>query len=173
MSGAAGVRRYFAYGSNMHSKRLGRRLGSARRLGVYALRQHTLRFHKVGKDGSAKCDAFHTGEAADVVWGVLYEINLGDEATLDSVEGLGVGYRKEAVCLANAEGASAVAFTYRAIRINAALLPFAWYKRHVLEGAREAGLPVDYIASIASQAAIEDPCAARASTELAIYRCPA
>ena len=173
MSEAAGVRRYFAYGSNMHSQRLGRRLGRIGRLGVYALAEHLLRFHKVGKDGSGKCDAFHTGKAADAVWGVLYEIDMGDEATLDRIEGLGVGYHKAQVRLADAAGASAAAFTYRAIRINATLRPFAWYKRHVLEGAREAGLPADYIAAIAGQAAIEDPCAARANAELAIHRCPA
>lgn len=173
MSKAAGVRRYFAYGSNMHSQRLGRRLDGAQCRGVYALRHHALRFHKVGRDGSAKCDAFRTGQAADAVWGVLYAISAGDEAALDRVEGLGVGYRKEQVCLANAAGASAVAFTYLAIHIDAGLRPFAWYKRHVLEGAREAGLPAEYIAGIARQAAIEDPCAARASAELAIHRCPA
>ena len=173
MSEAAGVRRYFAYGSNLHTKRLGQRLASARLVGVYALRGHALRFHKVGKDGSAKCDAFHTGKSADQVLGVLYEISAGDEATLDRLEGLGVGYRKEQVNLCNAAGEQAVAFTYRATRIDETLRPFSWYKHHVLEGAREAGLDPHYVAAIARQPAIEDTCAERVRKELAIYRCSA
>ncbi len=172
VEGGAGerARRYFAYGSNMHPLRLGQRLPSARRVGVYALAGHALRFHKVGKDGSGKCDAFRTGLAADRVLGVLYEIDAEEEATLDRLEGLGIGYRKATARLSNAAGASALAFTYEAIRIDATLRPFSWYKQHVLEGAREAGLNADYIAAIARQEAIEDACAERTRRELAIYR---
>jgi hypothetical protein len=54
---------YFAYGSNMSVSRLVARTPSAQPLGRCALRGHQLRFHKVGGDGSAKCDAFHTGNS--------------------------------------------------------------------------------------------------------------
>ena len=164
------VARYFAYGSNMHSRRLGERLNSARRVGVCALAGHALRFHKVGRDGSAKCDAHPTGNGADQVWGVLYEIAKAEEAVLDRVEGLGVGYCKRQVKLTNVRGEASDAFTYCAIRINAALRPFYWYKRHVLEGAREAGLPGIYISAIERQPAVPDPCSGRERRELAIYR---
>ena len=167
---AAGFARYFAYGSNMHPRRLGARLSSARPIGARALAGYALRFHKAGKDGSAKCDAEPTGNAEDRVWGVLYEIDAAQEAVLDRVEGLGIGYRKAQVRLASAAGEGCDAFIYRALRIDAALRPFAWYKRHVVEGARAAGLPTAYVAAIERLPALPDPCAERARREFAIYQ---
>lgn len=167
---ASAVVRYFAYGSNMHPRRIGERLSGTRAVGVCALAGHALRFHKVGRDGSAKCDAHPTGNGADRVWGVLYELARAEEADLDRVEGLGVGYRKAQVRLTDAHGEASAAFTYHAIRIDATLRPFRWYKRHVLEGAREADLPARYVSAIARQPAVPDPCPARERRELAIYR---
>lgn len=46
----------FAYDSNMLSARLRERAPSARALGVAVLRVHELKWHKVAKDGSGKCD---------------------------------------------------------------------------------------------------------------------
>ncbi len=161
--------RYFAYGSNMSSKRLRARTESARALGVYTLPGFSLRFHKVGKDGSGKCDAFHTGDDADRVVGVLYDLDSADEAPLDRIEGLGWGYRKEQVRVHGRQGSVESAFTYCAIRIDASLRPYSWYREHVLAGAREAGLPEDYVADLARQSAVRDPSPTRERTELAIY----
>jgi gamma-glutamylcyclotransferase len=35
--------------------------------------------------------------------------------------------------------------------------PYSWYKRFVLQGARQRGLSVEYIAKIEALVAIEDP----------------
>ena len=48
---------YFAYGSNLSSARMAARVPSARVVARAQLPGHALRFHKVGRDGSAKCDA--------------------------------------------------------------------------------------------------------------------
>jgi hypothetical protein len=37
------------------------------------------------------------------------------------------------------------------------LRPYSWYKRFVVEGARQHGLPADYIAGIEALPAAEDP----------------
>ncbi len=161
--------KYFAYGSNMSSKRLRARTPSARPVGVYTLRGFALRFHKVGKDGSGKCDAFRTGDSADRVVGVLYDLAPADEAHLDRVEGLGWGYRKEQVEVGGPGGNIESAFTYCAIRTDTSLRPYSWYLEHVLAGAREAGLPAEYVAELERQGATPDPCAARERAELAIY----
>ena len=168
-AGSPPARRYFAYGSNMHGNRLRARVANARRVGVFALAGHALRFHKVGKDGSGKCDAFRTGRSADRVWGVVYELGAADEATLDRLEGLGIGYRKVPVRLADRRGAHTAAFTYLATRIDGTLCPFVWYKHHVLQGAKEAGLDADYLAAIARQAATQDPCPERTQREMALH----
>lgn len=51
---------YFAYGSNMLTERLIARTPSARPVGTSLLPGHRLTFHKRGRDGSGKCDAFET-----------------------------------------------------------------------------------------------------------------
>lgn len=136
---------YFAYGSNMSSQRLRQRTPSARALGIGRLPCHTLRWHKLGRDGSGKCDIAESGEQADAVWGVLYRIALAEKPILDRIEGLGIGYEEEKVRVETEDGPVA-ALTYKAKpgRIDAQLRPLADYKRHVLLGAREHGLPVAY-----------------------------
>ena len=136
---------YFAYGSNMSSLRLRQRTPSARALGIGRLPGHALRWHKLGRDGSGKCDIAESGEQADVVWGVLYRVALAEKPILDRIEGLGIGYEEEEVRV-ETEAGPVAALTYKAKpgRIDAQLRPLADYKRHVLLGAREHGLPMAY-----------------------------
>ena len=136
---------YFAYGSNMSSRRLRQRTPSAKALGIGRLPCHTLRWHKLGRDGSGKCDIAGSGEQADGVWGVLYRIALAEKPLLDRIEGLGIGYDEEEVRV-ETEAGPVPALTYKAKpgRIDAQLRPLAGYKRHVLAGAKEHGLPVAY-----------------------------
>jgi len=62
------------------------------------------------------------------------------------------------------------AFTYFATKIDDALLPYTWYKEHVLVGARELNLPTEYIGRIELLAALQDPEFKREVEQLAIYR---
>ncbi|WP_116473083.1 gamma-glutamylcyclotransferase [Zobellella maritima] len=161
---------YFAYGSNMSLARLRRRVPSARSLGAYKLTGHALRFHKRGRDGSAKCDAYATGDDSDHLLGVLFDISESDKKTLDIAEGLGQGYSEKEVAVTDQNGLAVLAITYYATHIDDALAPYGWYKAHVLAGAREAGLPAAYIRQIEVVAAVVDPDRARERRELAIYR---
>ena len=141
---------YFAYGSNMSSARLTARTPSARVVGPGRLPGHALRWHKLGRDGSGKCDVVFAGRGSSaVVWGVVYRIDCAEKADLDRIEGLGVGYDKHEVVVATEAGEIA-ARTYRARpnAVNATLRPRQWYKAHVLDGAREHGLPASYVAMI-------------------------
>ena len=142
---------YFAYGSNMSSERLRARTPSAVSLGRARLPSHVLRWYKLGRDGSGKCDIEPTQAPGEAVWGVLYRVARAEKRTLDVVEGLGVGYDE---CLVEVETDSGAchALTYRARpdKVDPALRPLAWYKDHVLRGAREHSLPVDYIRRLAN-----------------------
>lgn len=149
------VLRYFAYGSNMCFERLRERTPSAERIGVVELRWHRLAFHKLGADGSGKCDIHASNEPAHVVHGVLYHLHEHEKPALDRAEGLGRGYEIKQVEVATASG-RARAFSYFATRTNSGLRPFHWYKQLVLAGARENGLPLAYIDAIASEASIDD-----------------
>ena len=160
---------YFAYGSNMSSPRLRSRVASAHAIAVACLPAHDLRFHKHGRDGSAKCDACHTGLERDVVQGVVFSIDAAEKPCLDVCEGLGNGYSEKTVIVNGARGTHYLAFTYCATRTDASLQPYHWYKEHVLRGALEHGLGDAYIAAIRGIESIADPVIDNHQRELAIY----
>ncbi|MGB2983861.1 MAG: gamma-glutamylcyclotransferase, partial [Candidatus Bipolaricaulia bacterium] len=114
--------------------------------------------------GSGKCGIVPSTDCANVVWGRLFGIDDWDLVALDRAEGAGSGYERTTV-VALAEGASVEAVTYVATRIDTDL-PYEWYKRFVLAGAREARLPGAYIAWLEEVSTVRDPDDARRRTQL-------
>lgn len=163
---------YFAYGSNMSLARLRERVPSATSLGCYILRKHDLRFHKSGKDGSAKCDAYFSDDPEHAVYGVLFDIDYEHKSALDKAEGLGHGYEEKVVSIVSTNDFSLInALTYAATNIDARMKPFSWYVNHVLIGATEAFLPPDYIEKkIKSVETLEDGDTKRDARQRAIHR---
>ena len=163
---------YFAYGSNMSSARLRARVASVRVVSLATLPGHALRFHKTGRDGSAKCDAFATANANDVVIGVLFDLDAAHKTTLDRYEGLGAGYDDKRVMVTTPDGELHAAVTYAATQIDTALAPYDWYLAHVLRGAREHGLPAEYLARIVAVTTRVDADRARHGREMSVYGNP-
>lgn len=154
----------FAYGSNMLTARLQERCKSAKLIGVGELKGHELRWHKrsIDRSGncSGKCDILPSNDPAAVVLGVLYEISPDEESTLDEAEGLGKGYVKIAV-QARCNGTDIAAKAYQATAVDESLRPYTWYRALVVAGAKEQGLPANYVAGLEAAPAIEDPDHAR------------
>ena len=151
---------YFAYGSNLHPVRLTRRVPSARLTGVATLPEHTLRFHKRGKDNSGKCDAFFTGEPGHHVLGAVFEIAAGEKPILDEYEGS--GYEVKSLMVRGAQGALDVfAYIAATTHIDETLQPYTWYRELVRLGARHHGFPDSYFAAFLAVDALPDPNAAR------------
>ena len=161
---------YFAYGSNMAPERLQARVPSAEGLGVALLRGYQLKFHKSGKDGSAKCDASRTGDMDDEVHGVLYSMATGELAALDGFEGLGHGYERRTVLVERAGGEPVETQVYVATHFDPTSHPFDWYLEHVLRGADAALLPEAYVKAIRAVRCVTDHDEARRARELSIYR---
>ncbi|MCY4058708.1 MAG: gamma-glutamylcyclotransferase [Gammaproteobacteria bacterium] len=142
---------YFAYGSNMSSDRLRARTPSANPLGKARLPGYTLRWHKLGRDGSGKCDIEPSDGPGTVIWGVLYEINRAEKGGLDAAEGLGVGYDEHTVRVETGTVVrEAITYKARPDKIDPALRPLDWYKTYVIRGATEHGLPDEYVRRIAA-----------------------
>lgn len=161
---------YFAYGSNMAIERLRARVSSAELICVAVLDHHQLKFHKPSKkDGSGKCDAAHTGNPEDRVFGTLYSIQDSQLPKLDVFEGCGYGYERKTVTVNSEWNEIFLAETYIATQIDSRLRPLDWYKEHVLRGAIAAGLPSNYIDEIQAIVADVDSDEKRRTTELAIY----
>ena len=146
---------YFAYGSNMSTERLRGRVPAARARGIGRLPNHRLRWHKLGRDGSGKCD-IEPAQTGDDVWGVLFEVAWDEKPALDAAEGLGTGYFEKEVRIVTVDG-ERLALTYHANprRTDAALRPRGWYRNHVVRGAREHGLPADYVRELEAIEPIE------------------
>jgi len=162
---------YFSYGSNMSIKRLLTRVPSAKKVDVGILEKHELKFHKISnKDGSAKCDACETGNPEHILYGVVFHISEEEKPELDKKEDLGNGYEQKDVTILLNNGATIEAFTYYATNINLELKTLDWYKEHVLRGARENELPIEYIHRIEIMEHVVDTDTVRRENELSIYR---
>ena len=160
---------YFAYGSNMSLARLRERTPSARRIATCRLGGHVLRFHKSGRDGSGKCDAYATGNPHDYLMGALFKICPTEKPALDRAEGLGAGYDEKVVLLQDTRGDRVEAVTYYATSIDHLLRPYCWYKNHVVIGARESALPAAYVAEIERVDTWRDPDHLRDTGQRAIH----
>lgn len=152
---------YFAYGSNLHPRRLAERTPSCRFACTAVLFGHRLRFHKRGADASGKADISPSGRF-DRVFGAVYHLPRREQAVLDVIEGLGAGYVHRQVTVATSAGPRR-ALCYQAMpeHISPELEPFDWYHRLVVEGARHHGLPPAYVRGIEAHPTREDPDAQR------------
>ena len=160
---------YFAYGSNMSLWRFRQRVPSGQPCGVAVLHGHVLAFHKRGVDGSAKCGIVATGNPASRVYGVMYVFDLDQLRQLDLAEGNGYCYQRQTVEVDLGGGSLLEAQCYFATDAEAGLLPYGWYREHVLVGARQAGLPAWYVADIEELVCQHDPDPRRHARELSVY----
>jgi gamma-glutamylcyclotransferase (GGCT)/AIG2-like uncharacterized protein YtfP len=135
---------YFAYGSNLSPARMRERIAGAEPLGAARLVGFCLRLDKRGADGSGKANLGH--DASRSVWGALYRIDASEWPRLDAFE---PGYERIAVEV-EWQGAAQAAQTYRSHRLTEHAVPFAWYKRLLVEGARAHALPEDWIRELES-----------------------
>jgi cation transport regulator ChaC len=147
---------YFAYGSNMLTRRLHERTPSAIAKDVGYVSRRRLTFDKVSSDGSGKCDIESTSYQDDRVYGVVFEIARKEKEELDKAEGRGKGYCEEQVVVISSSG-SIEALTYVATKKEPALLPYHWYKALVVAGAVEHTLPTPYVEWLRTVNSIVDP----------------
>ena len=160
--------KYFAYGSNMLTRRLNARsrAPSAYPCGIAEAPGFVVRFHKVGADGSGKCTLVATDGTTAVAYGVLYDVADSDGAKLDRVEGVHTGgYLRRAVQLRRLAGGTTEAVTYVAAdgHVDPTCVPFEWYRDLVVAGATEHGLPAQYVEELTRTPAIPDPDSARSA----------
>lgn len=146
---------YFAYGSNLLTRRLLERTPSARVIDIARLPGYSLRWHQVSHDGSGKCDVVQVDDAGSVVWGVVYEISRAEKHVLDAAEALDVEYAERTIVVDGRLGTHQT-ILYQGLTPDADALPYAWYRALVLAGAREHAFPADYIELMATVRSMPD-----------------
>src|SRR6185503_13390004 len=137
---------YFGYGSNMCRAIFCERRG----MRPLAIRWGWLADHRLcfdlpvgpGERGVANV----VPEAGARTCGVLYLLGTADCERLDRSEGVHVGLYRRAPVEVLAEGAEAIAaFTYRSTWSQQGRKPSPRYHGLLVEGARQHGLPVEYL----------------------------
>ena len=129
---------YFAYGSNLASARMRKRVPGAQARGTARLEGWRLATDKPGADGSAKANLVR--DAGAHVWGALWEIDDAGFAALDRCER---DYERIAVAVAT-QGGGVEAWTYFSRKRTDDLALRSEYKAWIVAGAAEHGLPSEW-----------------------------
>lgn len=146
---------YLAYGSNLHPQRLLERVPSSKLVGSLLLDGYRLAFHKVGGDGSGKCNIIPSIVQDAFVYAALFTLSGDEKPFLDAYEG--AGYYVDQLQL-EWQGEQIRPFVYLAEEeyIDDSVPPFHWYKEIVSLGARHLDVPSHYISMIDSHHSVED-----------------
>lgn len=157
---------YFAYDEKMFSPILSKIAPSAVNLGVAKLAGYKLYFHNKSKqDSSGKGNIVPVVDKQAAVYGVLYQISLADKVALEKELKVGVANQEITVDVTpiNPLYSSQKAITFVACRDNVHqdLVPYAWYKAMIIQGALSHNLPQDYINWLGKCPCVEDPNLAR------------
>ena len=148
---------YFAYGSNLWMDQMIERtdaIGHAEhRPRIARLANHRLVFQHLGNAGPAYANILCPG---DGVLGVVYRCTPADLARLDRYEG---GYERQPIVVTDRQGEAldAVAYIMRPELGANTGQPSAEYLNRIVTGARQHGLPDEYIAGIVALASTDDP----------------
>jgi hypothetical protein len=132
---------YFAFGSNLPSSRLRERAPSARAVGAARLAGYRICLDKRASDGSGKLNLAPDPTAS--VWGVVFTLAPTE---LEALDGFEPGYSRIEVPVRLVSGETRQAQTYLCERREAGLRARTWYKTLIVEGAREHGLPPEWVA---------------------------
>ena len=137
---------YFGYGSNTERGTfLGRRRMRPVEVRVGRLDDFELRFD-LGVGSGERGVANVAARDGDHVWGVLWRITGNGAQRLDRTEGVHRGfYRRLAVEVTTPDGGRVPAFTYHSLRGRPGRKPSRRYLGLLLAGARQHGLPEDWI----------------------------
>ncbi|XP_063242880.1 gamma-glutamylcyclotransferase-like isoform X3 [Bacillus rossius redtenbacheri] len=147
---------YFAYGSNLLAQRLHINNPSAVRVAAAKLENYRLDFGTVPSRSWGGTPATIVPDDSEHCWGAVWEIDLADLPSLDRQEGVGEGlYFPRNVTVTSLDGERYLCRTYQLTETPPALgrnqtrplesRPSYIYWQVIIQGARESGLPQEYI----------------------------
>jgi gamma-glutamylcyclotransferase len=140
---------YFAYGSNLDTNQKERRTGEIREARCACLPGYRITFDKLGSDRTGKANI--TPDDTHVVWGVAYLCSGEALTKMDDYEGVAGGhYRRESlqVRCESDETLDAVTYVAGEQHVGSPIPPTPEYLHRIVSGARNHGLPEEYIREI-------------------------
>jgi cation transport regulator ChaC len=141
---------YFAYGSNLWIDQKVERTGAIRtgdeRPRIARLKDYRLAFNKRGARGQVCANIRHS--AGDEVIGVVYRWGLKARQTMGRCYEIGYDEENVEVTTDQGEKLEAVTFVARPENVCDESTPSAGYLEKIITGARQHGLPEEYIRRI-------------------------
>ena len=146
---------YFAYGSNMSESQMKKRCPNYKKFGIAKLENYELTFPRKSPTRGCGVSSVDRKDGKEV-WGVVYELNEDDFASLDEEE----GYRQTRAPNENSYNREQIkvsvkgmkdpleCWTYIAVREVGLFKPNKKYMDAILTGARENHLPEFYISDL-------------------------
>ncbi|HXF05589.1 MAG TPA: gamma-glutamylcyclotransferase family protein [Blastocatellia bacterium] len=136
---------YFAYGSNMDSKRLEARIGrSSMQWAVGMIRGYELVFNKVANDESGYANIRPSERG--IVYGVLYLLSKQELRKLNRYEGVPEHYKCVRLQVETEHDViKAMSYIAADSKVKEGLRPRCDYLECLIKGAKEHNLPQDYI----------------------------
>ncbi|KAJ6635519.1 Gamma-glutamylcyclotransferase [Pseudolycoriella hygida] len=149
---------YFAYGSNLLSKRIHIQNPTAKRKTIGQLKNYRLDFLRASTNWNG-CSATIVEDDGSSVWGAIWEINVSNMKDLDRQEGVDVNFYKVLMkSIETPNGEELPCRLYQQVRnptesVKFEDIPFdrqpsKTYLKCILDGAVESELPSDYIDSL-------------------------
>lgn len=150
---------YFAYGSNLLARRLHLMNPTARRHGIGELKDYRLDFSTPSSKRWGGAPATVVPEPGDSVWGAIWSLDIEDRDHLDEQESVHSGlYDVFNATVRTPDGEVLHCRSYLMRLVPTKLSPgesrsperqpSLVYKKVIVTGARESGLPAEYIARI-------------------------
>jgi gamma-glutamylcyclotransferase len=134
---------YFAYASNMNQAQMKRWCPGSRFVKTVRLEGHRFVYDGFSVPWDGAVGNIVTA-ATEHVWGAIFDITERDRLTLDAFEGYPRSYERKEAEVRDVDGKIYRAMTY--FRTGRALgKPHPDYEKVVLDGAKECGLPEDYV----------------------------
>ena len=164
---------YFGYGSNMLLKKLQndgsdgghKRCPSAEYICHCWVENYEFSFGKSSQDGSGKCNITKTENEKSVVHGVLFSIPENEKNDLTNAEGANSnqpsGYKIIDDFVVRTEKGDKKTVSYIATGTDTddkTRQPFDWYKKQVVQGAKDYKLPSWYIEKIVKDFTAKPEC---------------
>ena len=131
---------YFAYGSNMDQAAMLQRCPASKPLGIGRLMRHRFMIFDEGYASVVR-------DPQRVVWGMVWDLALADMPALDRYESLSTGLYTKVIQPVVTEQGPRRAIVYIG-RSASPGTPLPGYMEGVVEAARHAGLPEEYIRSL-------------------------
>lgn len=150
----------------MDVEKFAKTVPSAKKIEIAKLPGYNFVFNKTADDQSSKANILQSSDPNDAVWGVLISLDDKEKLFFFNNETFSNDFMLETVtCIdLNEKIYTASAFVALPHAVNTHLLPYDWYQQKIIQLAKNAGLPNDYIKKIALMPVKIDPDEERAES---------